>query len=94
MKWFLWGLAAAGVMLGAGSNAALAEPSDQQQAATPQYTVYCASGHVGIDSRSADVMRSQWNACTLSAPAASRAEAEKAAAEKFGGIGTLCVCQQ
>lgn len=94
MKGILWSLAAVGLVLGTGSHFAAAEPADQQQAAASQYTVYCASGHVGIDSRSAETMRSQWNACALSTPVASRGEAEKAAAEKFGGIGNLCVCQQ
>ena len=92
MKGILLGLAVAGLMFGAWNTTVLAAPAEQKEETDSRFTVYCASGHVCVDSRSAEVMRSQWSACALSTPFASRAEAEKAAVEKFGGFGSPCVC--
>ncbi|GEM_PF-5096514 len=92
MKGVLLGLAVAGLTFGSWNTTVLAAPAEQKETTESHFTVYCASGHVGVDSRSAEVMQRQWSACALSTPFASRAEAEKTAVEKFGGFGSLCVC--
>lgn len=66
---------------------------DGASAADPaRFTVYCASGHVAIDSRPADDLRRQWGACPLSESFATQPEAIAHARERFGGIGAPCAC--
>ena len=59
---------------------------------TESYGVFCASGRIEVDARSADQMQSQRSACQF-ARFPTRSDAETFARRNFGGIGATCSCR-
>ncbi len=62
------------------------------QAQAGGYGVFCASGKIEIDSRSADQMRSQRGACQF-ARFPFRMDAEGFVKRNFGRVGASCSCR-
>jgi hypothetical protein len=62
------------------------------QARADGYGVFCASGKIEIDGRSADQMRSQRGACQF-ARFPFRMDAESFAKKNFGKVGASCSCR-
>ncbi|KPL54117.1 hypothetical protein ABB55_19425 [Prosthecomicrobium hirschii] len=56
------------------------------------YGVFCASGRIEVDSRSAEQMQSNRGACQF-ARFPTRSDAENFARRNFGGVGGACSCR-
>lgn len=56
------------------------------------YGVFCASGRIEIDGRSAEQMRTHRGACQLSR-FSTRSDAENFARRNFGRVGASCSCR-
>lgn len=54
---------------------------------------YGVRGHIAIDQRSPDEMRSQPGACPMSQACSTRSDAETCARRSFGGVGGTCSCR-